>query len=125
MKILILCLLFSVSCLGQDSTNKAQDIAQVSTRKDVDQNTKSITQLTIAVSGLCAFIGVLLLYIKKSHSKTIVIVEKVVGAITESNASNEKLATAIEVMGDKISGAVDRNSVIVNDAHMFIIKNLK
>ena len=91
----------------------------------IDQNSKSITLLTIAVSSMATLFIALLIYIKKMHGKSIQIATKFVEVTGAMNATTEKLAESIRVSGDKISAAVDRQERTVDDLHKFILSTLK
>lgn len=119
---------FNTVVIAQDSLQRQahQTIAQVQdTQNEVEKNAKAITLLTIAVSSMASLIIALLLYIKKSHSKTISIATKFVEATMAMSQTHEKLATSIDNSGDKISSAVDRQERTTNDLHKFLLDKMR
>lgn len=121
----VILLLISVNnSNGQNTLNDKQSTEQ----EGIDKNSKSITLLTIAVSGLSTLIIGLLLYIKNSHSKDMKAIlgisNKFIEATMKINSTSETLSTSIANSGVQISGAIDRIERTTDELHKFIISNL-
>ena len=127
MKLLIIgaCFLFVGAGAAAQTGSVQQRTQEQETMHQVDQNKKAITLMTVAVTALSSFCTALLVYIRKAHAKQLTMSARFVEATMAVTSSTEKLAESIKVSGEKISAAVDRQQVTVNDLHKFLLTDRK
>ncbi len=120
---LILIILLIVACgnYAHSQQNTPEQEQMESNQAQGDQNSKSITLLTIAISAMATFITALLVYIKKMHSKQVQLATKFVEATMSMVAMSDKLSTSIDNSGEKVTRALENNERTVTDLHKYIL----
>ncbi len=120
---LILIILLIVACgnYAHSQQSTPEQVQMESNQAQGDQNSKSITLLTIAISAMATFITALLVYIKKMHSKQVQLATKFVEATMSMVAMSDKLSTSIDNSGEKVTRALENNERTVTDLHKYIL----
>lgn len=119
------CLLLIAAGAAAQTGSVQQQQTEKAFNHQVDQNTKSITLLSIGISALFTFCASLIVYIRKMHARHIQMATKFVEATMAVNNSTEKLAESIRQSGDSISKAVMQQERTINDLHKYILSAQK
>lgn len=85
--------------------------------KQTDKNSDSISFLMIAIGSLAGAVSILAMYVKSLHSK------QLKSSVSFAEAAI-KMSEVYETSTDKISAALDRNTVTILDLHKLIIERI-